>query len=132
MVSSRLPCWFLFVSALAACGARPTAPAPAPPAPGAPSSWGLPWVARTGSWPSPACSKKAEELLSRMTLAEKVGQMTQAARDNVKPGEIQKYVLGSVLSGGGSAPGRGTPEDWIQMLDSMHGEAIATRLGIPL
>jgi beta-glucosidase len=67
-----------------------------------------------------------------MTLAEKIGQMTQASRDTVKPGEIRKYLLGSVLSGGGSAPGRGTPEDWAEMTDAMHGEALATRLGIPL
>ncbi len=67
-----------------------------------------------------------------MTLPEKVGQMTQASRETVKPDEIRTYFLGSVLSGGGSAPGRGTPADWADMTDGMHREALATRLRIPL
>jgi beta-glucosidase len=89
-------------------------------------------VKRTGAWPASACIEKTEALLSRMTLAEKVGQMTQASRDAIAPGDVQKYALGSVLSGGGSAPGEGKPADWVRMIDGLHAEAIASRLGIPL
>jgi beta-glucosidase len=71
-------------------------------------------------------------LLGKMTLAEKIGQMTQASRETVQPGEIAKYFLGSVLSGGGSAPGGATPAEWADMTDAMHAEALATRLAIPL
>lgn len=67
-----------------------------------------------------------------MTLAEKVGQMTQAERRDLRPGDIQRYALGSVLSAGGSAPGGATPAEWAEMLDAMHAEALASRLGIPL
>ena len=130
--------WFRFVSCLvlaslcAACGSQRVQEGPGKAAPIASSPRGSPWVARSGAWPSPVCVDKAEKLLGQMTLAEKIGQMTQASRETVKPGEIQKYFLGSVLSGGGSAPGQGTPAEWAEMCDAMHREAFATRLAIPL
>ena len=71
-------------------------------------------------------------LVHRMTLDEKVGQMTQASRETIKPGDIREFSLGSVLSGGGSAPGGGTPAEWADMLDAFHAEALTTRLAIPL
>jgi hypothetical protein len=53
---------------------------------------------------------QAEKLLAQMTLAEKVGQMTQVDSDALKrrPDDVQKYFIGSVLSGGGSSPATGT------------------------
>src|SRR3954471_19406682 len=50
--------------------------------------------------------QRVDDLLSRMTLAEKVGQMTQAERAPIDgdPTQITKLGLGSVLSGGGSVP----------------------------
>ncbi len=74
------------------------------------------------------------DLLSRMTLAEKVGQMTQAERGDVdaNPTEITTYGLGSVLSGGGSVPASNTPEAWADMVDRFQAAALETRLGIPL
>ncbi len=67
-----------------------------------------------------------------MTIDEKLGQMVQAERKTVDKGDIAKYFLGSVLSGGGSAPGDGSPSAWADMTDAMHAEAKTTRLGIPL
>ena len=49
---------------------------------------------------------KADALLAQMTDEEKVGQMIQAERRYMKISDITKYCLGSVLSGGGSAPGK--------------------------
>ena len=44
---------------------------------------------------------EAKALLAKMTLEEKVGQMTQAEQDKLSDeGDIQKYLLGSLLSGG--------------------------------
>jgi beta-glucosidase len=97
-----------------------------------PAHRGAPFIARTGPFPSDACTRKARELVGRMTLAEKIGQMTQASRETIEPGDIRDFALGSVLSGGGSAPGRGTPVEWADMLDAFHAEALATRLAIPL
>jgi beta-glucosidase len=69
-----------------------------------------------------------------MTLAEKVGQMTQAERANVDadPTQITTDNLGSVLSGGGSVPTPNTPTAWADMVDRYQAAALNTRLGIPL
>src|SRR5688572_13168494 len=43
-------------------------------------------------------------LLKRMSLEEKVGQMIQADTASVKPEDLRKYPLGSILAGGSSPP----------------------------
>jgi beta-glucosidase len=76
---------------------------------------------------------RVEDLLSRMTLDEKVGQMTQADRGNLGSGDdIKTYFLGSVLSGGGSAPVNNTPTGWANMYDGFQSKALETRLKIPI
>ncbi|GAA2099479.1 glycoside hydrolase family 3 N-terminal domain-containing protein [Streptomyces albiaxialis] len=74
------------------------------------------------------------DLLSRMTLDEKLGQMTQAERGALAPQQedLAKYGIGSVLSGGGSAPATNTPAAWADMYDSFQRTALGTRLGIPM
>lgn len=78
--------------------------------------------------------QRVADLLSRMTLAEKIGQMAQAERIDVDadPSLITTYGLGSVLSGGGSVPASNTPEAWADTVDRFQEAALATRLGIPL
>ena len=69
-----------------------------------------------------------------MTLEEKLGQMTQAEQDALKDvSDIQKYFLGSLLSGGGSDPKAGNSlEAWTDMYDSYQAQALKTRLAIPI
>ncbi len=78
--------------------------------------------------------ERVADLLSRMTLEEKVGQMTQTERyqvfDNETP--ITTWELGSILSGGGSTPTENTPKAWADMVDRFQRAALRTRLGIPL
>ncbi|SFY53040.1 glycoside hydrolase family 3 protein [Streptomyces sp. F-1] len=76
--------------------------------------------------------KRVADLLSRMSLEEKAGQMTQAERDGLVPGDIAAYDLGSLLSGGGSTPTPNTPEAWARMIDGFQLRAQATRFQIPL
>ncbi|MDC0771116.1 glycoside hydrolase family 3 protein [Streptomyces sp. HD] len=77
--------------------------------------------------------KRVADLLSRMSLEEKAGQMTQAERGALaNPGDIAAYDLGSVLSGGGSAPTPNTPAAWAKMIDGFQLRAQATRFQIPL
>ncbi|MFG1815909.1 glycoside hydrolase family 3 N-terminal domain-containing protein [Kribbella sp. NPDC049174] len=77
--------------------------------------------------------KRVTDLLARMTLAEKVGQMTQAERNALRSRtDIASYALGSLLSGGGSVPTPNTPAAWAAMIDNFQLNAQATRLQIPL
>lgn len=77
--------------------------------------------------------ERVADLLSRMSLTEKAGQMTQAERGAMSaPGDIAGYALGSLLSGGGSTPTPNTPEGWARMIDGFQLRARATRFQIPL
>lgn len=79
-------------------------------------------------------AERVEDLLDRMSLAEKVGQMTQAERANVAatPARVATLGLGSLLSGGGSTPTPNTPEGWADMVDAFQTQSLSTRLSIPL
>jgi beta-glucosidase len=76
-----------------------------------------------------------EALLAQMTLAEKIGQMTQIDRSALHGsdgGEIKDFFIGSVLSGADSLPKPNVPETWVAMVDRFQDHALSTRLGIPL
>ncbi|MEJ2109085.1 MAG: glycoside hydrolase family 3 N-terminal domain-containing protein [Acidobacteriota bacterium] len=78
---------------------------------------------------------QAQQLLEKMTLEEKIGQMTQPEQDQVlsNPGDMQKYFIGSVLSGGGSDPAEGNSlQAWTDLYDKVQTEAMKTRLAIPV
>lgn len=66
----------------------------------------------------PELKARVEALLSRMTLDQKIGQMTQPERMACTPEDVKVYHLGSVLSGGGSCPGENKPADWVDMNDA--------------
>ena len=110
-------------AAVAALAGGCTAPAPAPD----PERTTLPYWDATLPVPD-----RVADLLARMDLADKVGQMTQAERSVVSPREVTNLRLGSVLSGGGSAPSDNTPAGWADLLDGLQQGAAATPLGIPL
>lgn len=77
--------------------------------------------------------RRVADLLSRMSLEEKAGQMTQAERNALRAqGDIAGYALGSLLSGGGSVPSPNTPQAWAAMVDAYQLRAQATRFQIPL
>jgi beta-glucosidase len=79
-------------------------------------------------------ANRVKDLLGRMTLEEKIGQMTQAERGAVAgdPSVIATLRLGSVLSGGGSTPTPNTPAAWVDMVNEFQQQALSTRLGIPI
>ncbi|MGB0389891.1 MAG: glycoside hydrolase family 3 N-terminal domain-containing protein, partial [Ardenticatenaceae bacterium] len=72
------------------------------------------------------------DLLARMTLAEKIGQMTQVEKNSIKPAEVASCYIGSILSGGGGYPSLNTPETWADMVRGFQAPALETRLAIPL
>jgi beta-glucosidase len=78
---------------------------------------------------------QVKELLAKMTLDEKIGQMTQPEQGPVlqNVGDMQKYFIGSVLSGGNSDPAEGNSlQAWTGLYDRVQSEALKTRLGIPI
>ena len=75
----------------------------------------------------------ADALLAKMTLDEKIGQMTQVDSAALKDKtDVRTYFLGSVLSGGSSDPADNRPASWLQMVNEISAQALQTRLKIPL
>jgi beta-glucosidase len=74
---------------------------------------------------------EAKALLARMTLDEKVGQMTQA-QTFVDLSDIESLALGSIFSGGDSDPKTNSLQDWTDMYDLDQSHAQKTRLKIPI
>ncbi len=82
---------------------------------------------------APTCDREADALLSKMTLDEKIGQMTQVDMDAMKDkADITKYFIGSMLSGGNSEPPDISPKGWLRACKDYESYALKTRLKIPL
>ena len=79
-----------------------------------------------------ATEERVEDLLSRMTLKDKIGQMTQVEKDSIFAADIAHLGIGSILSGGGGSPAENTPAAWAVMVDGFQEHALAGPLGIPL
>lgn len=78
------------------------------------------------------------DLVSRMSVEEKVGQIIQADISEVTPELAAQYNLGSVLNGGNSGPGDDNfapPEAWLALADEYYHASTDTSdggLGIPI
>ena len=83
--------------------------------------------------PNLSVDVRVEDLLARMTVEEKVGQMTLVERGSINNDDIAELGIGALLSGGGGyPPGNNTPEGWAEMVDNYQTLALQSRLGIPL
>ncbi len=92
-------------------------------------------------WPlarDPQIEEKIAALLEKMTVEEKVGQTIQGDIASITPADMKKYHLGSVLNGGGSAPGndeKAPPAKWLKLADEFYAASIDTSdggVGIPM
>src|SRR5580692_10455848 len=77
---------------------------------------------------------QAKALLAQMTLEEKIGQMTQPDQESIKDlSDIERYFVGSILSGGSSDPKEGNSlQAWTDLYDRLQQHATLTRLKIPV
>lgn len=76
---------------------------------------------------------RIRDLMSRMTLQEKIGQMVQIERSVATPDVMKNYFIGSVLSGGGSVPSaKASAEAWVNVVNSLQKGSLSSRLGIPM
>ncbi|KAI3793690.1 hypothetical protein L1987_36310 [Smallanthus sonchifolius] len=83
--------------------------------------------------PKQPLNVRIKDLIGRMTLGEKIGQMTQVDRSVATPDVMRNYFIGSLLSGGGSVPAKeASPETWINMVNDFQRGSLSTRLGIPM
>lgn len=79
-------------------------------------------------------NKKVDALMSKMTLEEKIGQMTQVDLDAIKqnPDDIAKYSLGSLLCGGNTEVPDISAKGWAQSYQQYQNIALKSRLKIPI
>jgi beta-glucosidase len=95
-------------------------------------------------WPKlhPALARDAQlesrvaQLLSRLTSAQKVGQLIQADIGSITPDDLRHYPLGSILNGGNSSPRDdklAAPSEWLTLADRFYDAAMAASpIGLPL
>jgi beta-glucosidase len=105
-------------------------PAAASPPPSAPADSVHPelWAARAHAPADAVTEGFVEQLLTHMSLAEKVGQMIQADIASISPAELRTYKLGSILAGGNAAPDdnvRATPQAWLDLTDNFYRASLA-------
>jgi len=110
-----------------AFGAAPTDPAPG--------------VAHPALWPQlhsqglvdAKTEARVTQLLSGMSLEEKVGQMIQADLSAIKPEDLREYPLGSILAGGNTPPlggnGRAPVTAWIDTARAYRAVSLEQRPG---
>jgi beta-glucosidase len=74
-----------------------------------------------------AVERRVADLLSRMTLEEKVGQVIQADIASIEPDDLLTYRLGSILNGGNSAPGgdnHAPPSEYLKLADAFYDASV--------
>ena len=87
---------------------------------GIPALWPRP-VSRVTK--DPAMEKKIDELIARMSMEQKVGQIIQPEIRHISLAEVSKYHIGSVLNGGGTFPGNNKfakAQDWVALADGLY------------
>ena len=80
----------------------------------------------------PELEARIDELMNRMSIEEKVGQLIQAEIRYVTPEDAKKYHLGSVLNGGGTYPNNdkfATPQDWLELSEAFFAASMDTSDG---
>ena len=85
--------------------------------------------------PDAAMEARIARLVAGMTLAQKVGQMTQPDVRYITPEEVTRYYIGSVLNGGGAWPGmnkHAAVADWAVLSDRYHDAALRTDMATPI
>jgi beta-glucosidase len=83
--------------------------------------------------PDAGLEARVREIVASMTLAQKIGQMTQAELKAVTPDDVRKYYLGSVLNGGGGWPHNdkhARAADWLKSAEDFYDASIATDMAI--
>ncbi|MEK8032931.1 glycoside hydrolase family 3 N-terminal domain-containing protein [Ideonella sp. DXS29W] len=76
-----------------------------------------------------------KEIVAKMSLAQKVGQMTQPNIASITPDEVRQYYIGSVLNGGGAWPGNkktATVGEWLALADAYWQASMDTDMAVKI
>ncbi len=131
MVGQRTQRARAFLLAAAMCAG----PAAAQETPVHPDQW------PAGKWPIAGDARveaRIADLLRRMTVEEKVGQVIQADIGSVTPDDVRRYHLGSVLNGGNSGPGGNDlapAAQWLALADAFYAASVDRSdggVGVPM
>ena len=86
---------------------------------------------------NPEVENQIDNILPKLSLEQKVGQVIQADNASITPEQVKKYRIGSVLSGGNSAPGPlpyADTKTWLSKADEYYNASIdpeGVELAIP-
>lgn len=81
----------------------------------------------------PKIEAEVKRILASMTLAQKIGQMTQSEIKTTSPEQVRQFYLGSVLNGGGSWPQgnkHASAADWVALADRYYDASMSTDLPV--
>ena len=94
-------------------------------APAHPNAWP---TLQPGLKEDPRAEQAVEQLLGKMTLEDKIGQMVQADIGSIQPADLLHYKLGSILAGGFAAPDNNpnaAPAAWRAMVGAYKAAALS-------
>jgi beta-glucosidase len=108
---------------------------------GAACAQAAPAAAPLADWPhitsaikqDKAMEAQIAQIVAGMTLAQKVGQMTQPEIKFITPDQVREYNIGSVLNGGGSWPQGNkyaTAADWLALADQYYNASMSTDMKV--
>ena len=76
-----------------------------------------------------------DALLARMSLKQKIGQLVQADISAIKPKDLARYPLGSILAGGNSGPDgdeRAGAAKWQKLVSEFRNQSRKSGAGVPI
>jgi beta-glucosidase len=76
----------------------------------------------------PQLDARVRDIVAHMSLAQKIGQMTQAEIKSITPDQVRQFYIGSVLNGGGSWPQgnkHASAADWLALADRYYDASMA-------
>ena len=83
----------------------------------------------------PDTEARISDIIARMTIEQKVGQMIQADISAIKPADLHRYPLGSILAGGNSGPygdERADAAKWARMVSEFREASRGSGAGVPI
>jgi len=76
--------------------------------------------------------KEIKQILSQMTLQDKIGQMVLVDKNSITADDVRRKSIGGVLSGGGGNPKDNNAEQWYEMVKEFQSAAMDSKLKIPI